>query len=52
MEDLHHFLKSIDKETYNAYLDAIKKYLASPQAQQFSTENFANTIVNAINEAQ
>jgi hypothetical protein len=45
---LYNFLKTIDKNTYNQYMENIKKYLASPQMYLFSIENFIDIITKAL----
>lgn len=49
-EELYQFLQNMDRETYQEYLDAIKIYLSSPQAQQFSIDSFINLILTSIAE--
>ncbi|MFN4280736.1 glycosyltransferase family 10 domain-containing protein [Thermosynechococcus sp.] len=47
-EDLYWFLKTMPEETYLGYQQAIHRFLASPQAQQFSIPHFVQTIVTEI----
>jgi len=44
-EELYDYLKSMSDHQYREYLNNIEVYLRSEQAQQFSSENFAKTIV-------
>lgn len=46
---LYNFLKTINKEKYNQYIQNIKNYLAGPQMYLFSMDNFVDTIVKALN---
>lgn len=48
-EDLYQFLRSMDKTTYDAHIAAIKKYLASAQANLYSIENFIRIIDENLN---
>lgn len=45
-EELYDYLKSMPDNQYSEYLDNIEMYLRSEQAQQFSSEKFAKTIVD------
>ena len=47
LEDLYTFIKNMPKETYERYIDNIKKYLNSEQAYLFSKENFEKIIFEA-----
>lgn len=51
LEELHHFLKSMSKETYEIYLENIRAYLQSPESQVFSIENYESTFLDAIGVA-
>lgn len=48
MDELILFLQSMKETEYKKYIEAIRKYLNSPQAQLFTKENFANTIIRQI----
>jgi hypothetical protein len=51
-EALYDYLNSMPDHQYREYLDKIEEYLRSEQAQQFSSEIFAKTIVDhCINDA-
>ncbi|HSX26993.1 MAG TPA: glycosyltransferase family 10 [Chlamydiales bacterium] len=47
-DQLYHFIRHMDKATYDAKLNAIRAYLATPQAHLFSTEHFVNMILDEI----
>ncbi len=47
-EELYQFLKQMDKETYNQYLDNIRAYLKSDKAALFSLEKFQETFLEAV----
>src|SRR3989338_8031812 len=47
-EELYCFLKTMDRSTYERYQEAIKHFLASPQAALFSVENFVRLILSEI----
>jgi len=49
-EALHAYLKNIDKDTYNAYIDRIKAFLVSEQIYPFSTKGFIDTFMQALNK--
>jgi hypothetical protein len=46
--ELYAYLKSMDKKTYNTYLENIKNYVTTAQAAQFSTENFADIVISSV----
>lgn len=48
MEDLYAFMKAMTKEEYNAYLQSIRDFLSSKQAQLFSRENFEQIFFEAV----
>ncbi len=50
--DLYEFLKNMDKNTYEKYLDAAQKYLSSPAAQLFSIEHFIQIVMNNLAELE
>ena len=47
-EELHSFLESMDESAYSTYIDNIKRFLASEQAQKFSADNFVDTVMALI----
>lgn len=47
-EELYRFLKNMSKETYEEYIENIKRFVSSPQAKLFSAENFSKTIREAV----
>lgn len=49
-EELYYHLKNMDKDTHEGYLETIKSYLASPQAQLYSFDNFTNSIIGALSK--
>ncbi len=49
-EELYLFLKSIDKKTYQNYLNEAQKFLKSPQITPFLPEEWAHTVMRQINE--
>jgi len=46
--DLYCYLRSIDERTFESYQEEIIEFLNSPAAKPFSSEVFAETIVNTI----
>lgn len=48
MEELYAFMKSMTKKQYDTYLQNIRAYLASEQAQVFSVENFNQIFFDAV----
>jgi hypothetical protein len=50
-EDLYRFMKSIDRKTYDSYLEEAKQYLSTPKAKLFSPRHFAKTIMNRLFQA-
>ncbi|MDE3045597.1 MAG: hypothetical protein KGJ02_03020 [Verrucomicrobiota bacterium] len=49
--DLYRFLKTMSRETYENYIEAIRKYFKTPRAKFFSIEHFVQTILKDIKEA-
>lgn len=49
-QELYAFIKGIDETTYTRYLEAIRSYLKSDQAQLFSMELFHAIFLEAITE--
>jgi len=47
-EDLYAFMKSMDDEKYLEYLNNIERFLNSEKAYPFSSEYFAETVINEI----
>jgi alpha(1,3/1,4) fucosyltransferase len=48
LEELHVFLKQMDKTTFDGYIQRIAAYLQSDQAQLFSQENFNTIFADAV----
>ena len=48
LNDLYLFMKSMSKETYDAYLNNIRRFLNSSEAHIFSPENFAKMLLDAV----
>lgn len=51
-DDLYLFLKSMDKKTYNKYLENIKRFFNSSQASNFSIDNFIKIFFAAIDSSK
>jgi hypothetical protein len=49
-EELYQHLKNMDESTYYTYLNNIKSFLESKEAQLFSVEEFTKTFTSAIKE--
>ena len=49
-EALFNFLKSIDQRTYQKYLQNIQSFLSSQAFAKFSQENFANNVLQILEE--
>lgn len=47
-DELYRFMKSMDCQTYESYLEAGRAFLKTPQAELFSPTNFAQTILKHI----
>lgn len=47
-QELYDFIKNINKDEYEKYIENIKKYLNSEKAQQFSTQNYVQTFKEII----
>lgn len=50
MRELHTYIKNIGKEAYDGYINRIRAFLASEQAQLFTYENFLRILKEAIEE--
>lgn len=48
LEELHLFMKSMTKETYEGYLARIKAFLQSDQAKKFSFDHLADDFYQAV----
>jgi alpha(1,3/1,4) fucosyltransferase len=48
MEELYHFLKAMDKREYEGYLQRIRTFLASEQAQLFSKKHFEEIFFHCV----
>lgn len=46
--ELLEFMKSMDQDTYETYIQAIRKFLASPQAHYFSSDHFVKLMMDTI----
>jgi len=51
-QHLHSHLKSMRRETYEGYLTAIRKFLASPEAQRFSIDYFVKSVVDQVKKGE
>lgn len=49
-EELYIFLRNIDRNSYESYLEAVKCYFASSQAQLFSIDKFINIILEELSK--
>ncbi|MDE3046190.1 MAG: hypothetical protein KGJ02_06060 [Verrucomicrobiota bacterium] len=49
-KELYAFLKNMDEPTYQTYIDAIRRYFDSPQAQLFSINHFVELIMNELRQ--
>lgn len=49
-EELYHYIYEMSKETHEKYIEEIKKYLSSEQAQQFSPNFFDDLIYDAVTQ--
>ncbi len=47
-EEMYQYLKNMDKETFENYLNNIKNYLNSRAAYAYSIENFVSIILNLV----
>ena len=47
-QELYDFLRGVDRETYEAYIRAIREFQNSPEAYLFSKEHLSEVIVNEI----
>lgn len=50
LEELYVFLKKMDRNTHESYIQSIRDYFKTPQAQLFSINNFIQTIKNHLLE--
>ncbi len=48
MEELHHFMKAMSKETYEGYLARIKAFLSGDAAQKFAFATLAEDFYRAV----
>jgi len=51
-QELYDYMKSIDRNTYQAFLDAAQNFLQGPQSQCFHCESHVKNIVDRIHWAQ
>ncbi len=49
-KDLYRFLEEMDETTHEGYLQAIRRYFDSPEAQLFSIKNFVDLIKEELNK--
>jgi hypothetical protein len=47
-DELYEHITSISEEQYNAYIENINQYLETDKAIQFSSQGFAQTIINTV----
>lgn len=47
-EEVYHFIKNMNEETYNQYITSIRNFLDSEPAKLFSCHNFAERILNEL----
>lgn len=47
-EQLYCYLKNMDRETYDSYIDAAQAYIKSSKAEVFSSKQFARTMMTYI----
>jgi hypothetical protein len=47
---IHEFISSMDENTYNTYIDAIKAFILSKQADNFNGNNYNKTLLNSVLE--
>lgn len=50
MQELHQFLKTMSKETYQTYLSSIQEYLSSKEAQKFAFSQHAVDFCAAVSD--
>lgn len=50
LEELYLFLKAMTEDVYENYLDSIRMFLSSEEAQRFSPENFSQTLFEAVSQ--
>lgn len=48
LEELHTFLRAMTEKEYNGYIERIKTFLSSEEAQLYSQENFDEILCNAL----
>ena len=48
--EIYEFIKTIDEKVYNEYLQEIKHYLASPQANLYSVETFIKIVLDELSK--
>lgn len=48
--DLYQFIKNMNEETYNAYVNNIRAFLQSKEAKFFTMEHFAKTFSEAVQD--
>jgi hypothetical protein len=50
LDDLYAFLKGMSEKEYNGYIERIRAYLTSEQAQLYSQEHFDNILCEAVRD--
>jgi hypothetical protein len=48
IQEVHDYIYQMPESEYECYIENIKKYLESPEAQNFSIENFCDCVINLI----
>ena len=51
-QELYLFLKRMDQETYEHYITAIQRYLASPAAQRFGVDHWVHMFTDTLAELE
>lgn len=46
LDELYEYITSMSEETYNQYLENIRRYLASPQSYQFKKESWRDLVLD------
>lgn len=52
LEELYNFMKRMDGNTYDSYIQSIRDYFKTPQAQLFSIDNFIQAIKDHLLESE
>ena len=51
-QELYDFMKSVDRNSYQAYLDAAQGFLQGPQSQRFHSKNIVKDVMDRVLWAQ